>query len=174
MALDLNRLVLVFVTMPADDDSRYRVGTGYFVSSDLVLTANHVVPENAKAIGVRVEGTAKFYDAQKDNPIAWRNADLDAVLIRISPGLPDIGLPEWTQGSFTANVEWETTAYPIAAMQTVDEREKWTTRGLKGTLYYQGGAGQAHELDLDVGAPATPEGWGGISGAPVFVNGRLA
>jgi hypothetical protein len=89
--------------------------------------------------------------------------------------LGEMSAPEWADGPFTKNVEWDTTAYPIAAKQFVDEREKWTTRGLKGTLYWQGGAGQGvHELDLDVDAPATPEGWGGISGAPVFVNGRLA
>lgn len=176
MGPDLQRLVLVFVTVPAiDGDSRYRVGTGYFLTRNLVLTASHIVPENAEVIEVRVEGSAEFHRAQTENPIAWRDAGLDGVLIRVAPGLGEISPPQWTEAPLLENVEWSTTAYPIAAKQLVDERENWTTRGLKGTLYWQGGAGQGtRELDLEVDAPATPEGWGGISGAPVFVNGRLA
>ena len=51
MGLDLKRLVLVFVTVPAaDGESHYQVGTGYFLTRNLVLTASHVVPENAEAI----------------------------------------------------------------------------------------------------------------------------
>jgi hypothetical protein len=176
MGLDLKRLVLVFVTMPAGaGDSRYRVGTGYFLTGNLILTASHVVPESAEAIEVRVEGSAEFHAAQMDRSVAWRNAVLDAVLIRVSPDLEAISPVEWTESSFTENVEWNTTAYPLAARQLVDDHEKWKTRGLKGTLYWQGGAGQGvRELDLGVEEPATPEGWGGISGAPVFVEGRLA
>jgi len=170
---DLRRLALVFSTVRAANGStQYRVGTGYFITGTLVLTASHVVPENAQSVEIRT-GEGSFHEAHIE-PV-WRDVRLDAVLIRATPGLKDIPAVQWPEQPYSEDTAWESTAYAIAAKQQVDKREQWKGAGLDGTLYGQGGGGQGvRELDLSVNAPATPEGWGGISGAPVFVDGKLA
>ena len=56
--LDLRRLALVRCTLA---DGNTSVGTGYLVSSDLLLTANHVVPAGvAVAVGDVVAATDAF------------------------------------------------------------------------------------------------------------------
>jgi hypothetical protein len=172
---DLKRLALVFSTLRDPDGStRYRVGTGYFITGNLVLTASHVVPENAQSVEIRAEkGDVAFHAA--DASPAWRDARLDGALIRVTPGLGEIPVVKWADVSHGGNAGWESTAYPVAAKQQVAAHEQWKSAGLDGTLYGQGGGGQGvRELDLSVNAPPEPTGWGGISGAPVFVGDQLA
>jgi hypothetical protein len=172
---DLNRLALVFSTLRASDGStQYRVGTGYFITSNLVLTASHVVPENAQSVLIRAEQGAVPIHTANASPV-WRDARLDGALIRVTPGLGEIPVVQWAEVSHGGNAVWESTAYPVAAKQQVDAHEQWKSAGLDGTLYGQGGGGQGvRELDLSVKAPPGPAGWGGISGAPVFVGNLLA
>jgi hypothetical protein len=169
------QLVLILCTLPAASGSvPYQVGTGYFIARRLVLTASHVIPEDAVKIECRVqEGTPQYHQAKM--PAVWRDDELDAVLVEVSPGLADVTPVEWTETMPEEDVEWRSTGYPIAARQRDDERDYWKSTGLDGTLYAQGGSGQGlRELDLTVKAGAGPKAWGGISGAPVFIGDRIA
>ena len=90
--LDPRRLALVTWTAQAaagQDASAgdTRVGTGYFVTASLVLTALHVVPDDFETpISIRVEeGEPRW---RHNGRVKWRDTDLDAALIQVSPPLP--------------------------------------------------------------------------------------
>src|ERR1035441_7105194 len=102
---DLKRLALVFSTLRDPDGStRYRVGTGYFITGNLVLTASHIVPENAQSVEIRAEkGDVAFHAA--DASPAWRDARLDGALIRVTPGLGEIPVVKWADVSHGGNAE---------------------------------------------------------------------
>jgi hypothetical protein len=184
---DLARLALI-ISKRRDETGNvgYEFGTGYFLTSQLVLTANHAVPEDAEDVWARQESTGERHNAQTtENKVkpAWRDEQLDAVLLKVSPGIVHDQAVEWMDSFPESDVSWCSTAYPVATSETVEERTRetgvertrFTTAGLKGTIYGQGGAGQGQrELELTVDAPARKEGWHGISGAPVFVGDKLA
>ena len=80
------RLVLITWTEVRNADtlpeSVNGLGTGYFVTPDLVLTAYHVVPKNEDTpIGVRVEGGEPRW--RERGKTVWSDRDLDAALIRV-------------------------------------------------------------------------------------------
>ena len=109
---DLRHLVLITCTLPAARGSvTYKVGTGYFITRRLVLTASHVIPEDAVRIDLRVEeGTPRHHQAK--TPAVWRDHELDAVLVEVSPGLADVGPVEWAETMPEEDVEWRSTGYP--------------------------------------------------------------
>src|SRR6516162_2378556 len=89
---DLRRLVLV--TWTARDGGAC-VGTGYFVTARLVLTASHVVPDDLDTpIDVRVEmGQPRW---RKNGRMKWRDKTLDAALIQVGEPLPaDVVPVKW-------------------------------------------------------------------------------
>src|SRR4051812_21369871 len=109
--LDLARLVLIRSNVP-DADRSLRMGTGYFVTDDLVLTANHVVDMKSTKIEVRPEQNPGWKPA---DAVIWRNVTLDAALIRVRHGLTMERPPvSWAESVPDGNVEWTTTAYPHA------------------------------------------------------------
>jgi Trypsin-like peptidase domain len=170
------QLVLVHTTLQKGAQLEHRYGTGYFVTSDLVLTASHVVPAWSKRVEVRIEGDAGPRQPQfraAALPSVWRDEQLDTVLIRIDPPLPDVTLPRWPTVPLGENAEWTSVAYPKAVSEERPEGREWKTAGLAGTLYAHGGAGQGRrELDLGVKDwPGTT--WSGASGAPIFVGSDL-
>jgi hypothetical protein len=168
-SVDPARLVLIRCTA-RDGDQPVRFGTGYFVTQDLVLTANHVVEEGAVAvdIDVRVEAEPGWARAAG---VVWSDDQLDAALVRAGGLLKQPGGVEWVRTMPRENVGWESTAYPIAASVREDSVLNVKTSGMDGTLYAQGGAGQGpHQLELSVRAAPPTAGWHGISGAPVFVG----
>ena len=89
-ALDEARLVLILSAAsnasagvaPGVD----RVGTGYFVTPNLVLTASHVVPSGYDSIAVRVEAGAPRW--RRGGRVVWRDEKLDAALIYVDEPLP--------------------------------------------------------------------------------------
>jgi len=178
-APDLARLALIISRRhDASGRDKYEFGTGYFVTSRLVLTASHAIPEDALEVWARLESTGVRHRADiadgKVKP-AWRDARIDAVLLRVSPGLAQVEPVAWMDALPESDVPWRTTGYPDAASETIDDHTRFTTAVLKGMLYSQGGGGQGpRELELTVDAAAPKEGWRGVSGAPVFVGEKLA
>jgi len=176
---DLQRLVLIISKrQDAKGNVSYEFGTGYFVSPQLVLTASHVVPEDAVEVRARVESSGENHYADaaegKVKP-AWRDTRLDVVLLKVSPGLSHAEPVAWMEELLQSDLPWRSTGYPDAATQIVDQHTQFTTSGMKGEIYSQGGGGQGQrELELTVDNPAGAESWRGISGAPVFSEDKIA
>lgn len=168
------RLVLVKTTLTGAAGTSYSIGTGYLLTSDLVLTASHVVPESeVTQLEVRTDDPAQWLPVAPQ-PV-WRDAVLDAALLRLQAPLPDLPDVSWAEAAFDDDAVWHSSAYPRAG--TVDHEGKtvWKTVGLSGKLQALGGGGQGmRELELTVDAPPPADEWAGISGAPVFVGDRLA
>lgn len=171
--IDERRLGLVSCTLA---DGSASVGTGYMVTADLLLTASHVVPAEVGVANVRVRLLAQgtWHDAFAT--AAWRDVDLDAVLVRLCEALPDVASVAWAEEPIVADTEWQSAGFPRAGMIVEsDGRDSWKSVGLGGLLYAVGGGGQGQKgLDLGVAHAPPPELWGGASGAPVLVGGRLA
>jgi hypothetical protein len=166
------RLVLVQAGLA---DRTFDIGTGYFVTSDLVLTASHVVPERSlTSLEVRTELDGQWRAAELE-PV-WRDTAQDALLLRILAPLPEIPPIIWAESDFENNEAWESSAYPDAGKVNQDGKPAWKSVALSGKLYAHGGGGQGlKELELTVDAPPeNAEQWKGVSGAPIFVNERLA
>jgi hypothetical protein len=122
---------------------------------------------------VRTEADGAWHDASPT--AAWRDADLDAVLIRLDDPLPGIAAAPWAEEAIVDNVDWQSVGYPKAAKIEDGGRPSWKSIGLRGILYGAGGGGQGRkQLDLGVDDPPAIELWSGASGAPVFVGGQLA
>jgi hypothetical protein len=174
---DPRRLALVTWTVQAgagQDASagETRVGTGYFVTASLVLTA---VPDDFDTpVSIRVEeGEPRW---RENGRVKWRDATLDAALIQVSPPLPtDIVAVTWSEDLPAQNVLWNSTGYPEASLVDAEMRQaERKSAGLQGTLYVSGGGGQGRkELDLGVADPPAMKDWAGASGAPVFVGDAL-
>lgn len=171
---DPRRLALVRCIFDAGDNTESnRLGTGYFVTSDLLLTASHVIPDQAiKKIELRLEKGANTWQTALNAPV-WRDVTLDAVLLRAFTPLEELPPVKWHEGELDKDAPWNSTAYPFAASQKKDGFVELKSLGLRGILSAQGGGGQGPR-DLDLSVEAEPEqSWAGISGAPVFVGDEL-
>ncbi len=174
-AVDLRRLVQVWCT-PADG-SAPRVGTGWFVTAHLVLTADHVLPPGgAAAIAVRTEADKRLRSVAAEHlqPV-WRNALLDAALLRVDDGLDGAIQTDLDASPPDPNAAWHTLAYPRAGAVPDGAQHDWLTVSLSGQVSAQGGRGvNLQALELTVSSPPKQaEDWSGASGAPVFVGQRL-
>jgi hypothetical protein len=124
---DPRRLALVTWTAPAatgQDASagETRVGTGYFVTANLVLTASHVVPHDLDTpVSVRVEkGEPRW---RENGRVKWLDTSLDAALIEVSPPLPaDMIAVKWGEDLPAQNVTWNSTGYPEAEMREAERK----------------------------------------------------
>lgn len=165
---------LVMVKARVEGDDGDYIGTGYIVSADLVLTASHVIPDAlVTELEVRTEHDAKLHPVLP-TPV-WRDATLDAALLRLASPLHKAPAIRWAETDFEADVQWHSSGYPVAARIERDGQPEWKTVGLDGKLHAHGGGGQGlRELELTVEAPPPAQQWAGISGAPVFVGDRLA
>jgi hypothetical protein len=173
------RLVLISCTSAEPStqglaETVHRVGTGYFISADLVLTASHVVPGRSESISLRVEAGAPRW--RHGCRVVWRDEKLDAALVQVDEAIPaSTASIEWAAALPDQNQSWSSAGYAdAAAVESAEAPDDRKSAGLDGTLYAHGGGGQGErELDLGVNNAAPSAGWAGISGAPVFVGDRL-
>jgi hypothetical protein len=109
--LDPRRLALVKCTLA---DGTVSIGTGYLVNSDLMLTASHVVPQGSSIakLSARIESDGVWCEALLQ--AAWRDANLDAMLIRLCNPRPDVGPVEWLEEALNNDVRWHSSAFPNA------------------------------------------------------------
>jgi hypothetical protein len=89
--------------------------------------------------------------------------------------LAEIPPTAWVECDLENNAAWESSAYPDAGKADQDGKPAWKSVGLSGKVYAHGGGQGPKELELTVDAPPeNAEQWKGVSGAPIFVNERLA
>jgi hypothetical protein len=170
--IDLRRLALVCSTRPGTKPGI--VGTGCFVTPELVLTTSDAVPaEPLEALQVRTENDGQWHDAEIK--AEWRDEALNAVLIRVK--IPVEGLPDviWAEEKYAENTHWQSSGFPTAGRIEHKSLPACRAVGLKGTLNAIGGDGQRPlHLELVLDDPPAGDSWQGTSGAPIFVDGRLA
>ena len=168
--LDPNRVALV-VAKPGGRGARAResVGTGYFLTGNLVLTAGHVADGPDSTFRVRADTGRPEKDAWSDAKAVWiGNVDADAMLLRT-----DRRFGEWNSPSFVTDKDsgtWKSFGYPGSAAD--DEKDNRKTLPLEGSFAMSGGQGP-RELALrseDIVSPKYETSWAGISGAPVFTT----
>src|SRR6266545_2681875 len=102
MGIDLRRVVEVY------SPGLKRVGSGYLLTADLVITAGHVVGQD---LGVQVEvrplGVMDWLRAT----VGWYGARQDVAVVRVNAGSERSGLPPVTWGQIQG-----TEAVPCAAI----------------------------------------------------------
>ena len=169
--LDQRRLVRVHCKLL---DGSGTVGTGCLVRDDLLLTAAHVLPAQGLAsVDVfRLDGAGPLATV----PLAvWRDDLMDAVLVRLHQPIAGLAEVDWLTEDIAADQAWQSCGFPVAGLTEHGARPTWTTVGLNGTLYHLGGLSEkGKELHVGVDDEALAVRWKGVSGAPVFVGGRLA
>jgi len=173
---DSKRLVLIHSIVKDAGKEKHIFGTGYFVTNKLVLTASHVLsagpPEKIEVRPTVPHGAASSSWIEALKVPAWENIKLDAALIEVTQPLEDLEPPNWGAMDFKQNETWTSVAYPKASSQTIEGLTEFKTSGLQGILYAHGGGGQGIR-ELELGVEHEAELWNGISGAPVFVEGKL-
>ena len=166
------RLVLVAV----ETDEGYRVGTGYAVAPNLILSARHLWRGETLVRSAMV----RFLVNSDWLPVSvmWSSSvALDACLLhlRLAREVPREPL-RWGHYDRTESVQWRTVGYASAARVSTPGDPHATLRDtveVHGWLE-PGGAVRREQLELEVRG-TTPEAklWRGLSGAPVFCGDYL-
>lgn len=173
-----------------DDLGQASFGSGYLVSSTLVLTARHVIRPVRSAGSSTVRNTGPvsvvFSARSPDQPlivdadVAWEGAALDMALVRVrwpageppwkvtAAALGDIPNPGW-QVKFSAMGYPKRKARPLAdgdVLRDCDEvhGEILALRNVRSGLL---------DLSLTVDPAGPGKAWSGFSGAAVFAHGFL-
>jgi hypothetical protein len=171
--LDRNRVALV-VAAPARSgaagESSESVGTGYFLTGDLVLTARHVGGGRDWEFRVRAEGGGSEEARWSPAEPCWVGAgDVDAMLLRTQRRFGDWAPPAFP--AFTDGGTWKSAGYAKAAADEQHDNRK--TLPLNGSFDMSLGQGP-QELALQTSqiiSERWDDYWKGISGAPVFAMG---
>lgn len=183
------------VQIYATDNAGYPcIGTGYAIGHGLILTSRHVVlfPERAENPELKLVFAEKDAQGQlvvkdknpvydRDNAIRFTDEDIvfkgddetDLVVI-CCPQKLDFDVPELklaTANPPLSDTAWHTRGFPRAGRVADGRRD---SLGFSGTL--QGmKTEQLFELYSSAGLDGNEpdNGWGGLSGSPVMVDGQL-
>ncbi len=164
------------------DEERYSLSTGVPLSRRYLLTTGHGVPkpeEQQRSAEVRfVDDFHKKCPWRKARTVWHGGEELDAALLEI-PELwhdeaPDFRAVHYSKVLPAETTPWEGAGFPAAGKITEGELAgERDSIGLNGA-YLPGGHGKSQLLELTVASPPKIAGkWAGISGAPVFCEGRL-
>ena len=144
-------------------------GTGFRFSSNRVVTAFHVV-EGAEIVRVLDPDGDDWRDSGPLRPETGHgvvrpsteeaNPTLDAAVLA-TPELAGIDRASFTDNPWSARHRWETCGFPV--------NEPSTRKGFYGEAFPPN-AGFCELTVRDSYVEAIEEGWGGLSGAPVFLN----
>ncbi|MGI5162152.1 trypsin-like peptidase domain-containing protein [Microbispora sp. CA-102843] len=167
--MDTARVVDVYGRTP---EREWSFGSGYLVAPNLVLTARHVVADDA---GIPFDGLTVRFIAD-GNPLACRlawagSAGLDAALLLITDaGAPACRPVRWGQMAAATPVACQAVGFPLAMEQPGGLRD---TEHLTGTINPGTGllGGRLHITATS----AVPEQgtWVGMSGAGLFCGPLL-
>lgn len=163
MRLELRSFVRIVLRLAEGGEA---VGTGYRLGGERILTAAHVV-EGAETITVEhdsAEGAVLADEAE----VLWEDEDLDvAVLACPSSPAPFTHL---ASGPLLSRSSWESRGCARAGLPGASVADSMVSLAGKAA------ATAAHQDRFEVEVEAPPEkveDWSGISGAPVFVDGRI-
>jgi hypothetical protein len=168
--LDPNRIALV-VAKSANGSAAGRpdeaVGTGYFLTGDLVLTARHIATRLDCTFNVRAEGGGSEKDRWADAEMQWEGVgDIDAMLLRTKRRFGD-----WEVPRLRAVVDggtWESAGYArVTADEEAGNRKTLPLNGIFNMSLGQGFGELALQTEQIIAADRE-DYWKGISGAPVF------
>ena len=149
-------------------------GTAYPVAPRLFLTARHVVapeeerhPDRPIVLELEYLPEEDWQFAVAGDPILPADESLDVALIRteeeVGEGLdPNLLLSRLEPES---DLRWETMGFPVARVGS----ERVEATSVLGNCHGVPRGEPRMELDVDLSA----EVWEGLSGAPVFVGGRI-
>ncbi|MBX6386666.1 MAG: trypsin-like peptidase domain-containing protein, partial [Microbispora sp.] len=168
--MDTARVVDVYGRTP---DGKWSFGSGYLIASNLVLTARHVVADDA---GTSFDGLSVRFIAN-GRPLACRLAwagagSLDAALLRITDsGATECKPVRWGQlAAATPEMACQAVGFPLAMEQPGGLRD---TEHLSGSI--NPGTGLlSGRLHITASSAAPKEGtWVGMSGAALFCGPLL-
>ncbi|MCP3956410.1 MAG: trypsin-like peptidase domain-containing protein [bacterium] len=154
------------------EGGRRRIGTGYRLAEGRVLTAGHVVV-GATSLEVEIDrapGGVRTIEAT----VAWpgeTDAGLDAVLLQCAT--EDAERPAFThlaRSPLARAAPWQSRGCARAAVAGSGVGDSMA--GLRGTAFPFAAGEDRFELAAEA-QPRLAEDWSGISGAPVFVHGRI-
>ncbi len=157
-----------------DQDGDSCIGTGYSIGNNLVLTARHVVFFNNRANNPDLRmvwpGQNGHEISFSDEDIVFQGQDkIDVALIRCPEELP-FTPPVVSLATKNPDVheQWKSRGYLRAGKAGLTREDK----GVPGSIAGIGEDNSILELlsDLDV---TEETGWGGMSGAPVFLGDKL-
>ena len=173
MTFDAGRVAKIY----RDEKNTGSFGSGYLVTSDLVLTAAHVcasgtVGDSCDVRFLEGDRTTPWLDAR----IAWRDDTLDTALLRLHDDRwqPDrVTTVRWGRIVGTSSLSCRAAGFP-AAQKSGDARYSELVEGRVNSITKR----EAHRYDISItsGAPSTESGrslWKGISGAALYVGDFL-
>lgn len=182
--MDEKLVVSVFVPTVEDDGADRggrggKIGTGYPVGHDLLLTSRHVVRDEGRdrrhPITIRWWGLPKESESSRvelpieDDGVVWEGGgELDAILLRCPrPAEVGRGYGIVSEDKPARNLSWESHGFPEAGAYDDDRRAV----GFSGNVYPD--PDPTNPFELSVEANPLEGQWGGASGMPVFVNKRI-
>ncbi|TNE49596.1 MAG: serine protease [Deltaproteobacteria bacterium] len=168
--LDQNRLCLLRV--PFQDS--YRVGTGYAITNTLVLTAQHILPplpSSNTPVQVELMFPNQSEEWHSASPVWTSDEELDACLLELSTSLAGVP-PSLGRYDRSSTLRWQSAGFPQAAAVQKGSIDYRDTAGLSGALTPEGSMRRGY-YELTVEAAPEMQDWPGLSGSPVFAEGRL-
>jgi len=150
-----NRAGLIAFDAPG---GRKPLGSGTLIGPRHVLTANHVL--KGEPLAFRLEG----YDFVSVN-VVWRNPDLDVALLVADQEIRGYANPQWLT-DISDRDRWSAWGYPKTTNQNSSTDEQ-VAMGWAAPC-------PPHQTALVLTVDAPPQVWAGMSGAGVWIGGKLA